>query len=124
MKRPTPESNRHRIIALALVVLLGLALWVIEKRGADGTEKALGVVQSIQDAQCVAGNASRLTTFNEAKAEELEAEAFAGQEHDPEIAALWHKRARRKAEVQVSILAAAEQRGALLDPNQPVINCE
>jgi len=46
-----------------------------------------------------------------------------GQEHDPEISDIWRRAALRSNREAESILASARQRGRLIDPNQPVVDC-
>jgi hypothetical protein len=116
-------ATRPRLIALGIVLLIGLALYIVENRATTENQKTLDELKMIQYAQCLSGNATRLNNFGDAKADEQESLAFESQEHDPEIARIWHRRAQRKLELQDSILAAAAQRGELPDPHQPIVEC-
>lgn len=53
-----------------------------------------------------------------------DARALAGQEHDPEIAEIWRRRARLKQERADAMIAATIRSGAQLGPELPTVNCE
>lgn len=123
MKETDKHTWQNRIIAVLIVLALGLAFLALESRSKRDSDKAIAEIESIQDAQCAAGNATRLGLFASAGADREMYLQLEGQEHDPEVARIWHRAATRKQDVQDSILGAARQRGALVDPHQPVVDC-
>ena len=121
---------KNRLIAMALIVLLGVLFVIVVDKGKSDNEKTLDQVKvtsdqlvDLQDKICISANSTRLTLYSDAQRDAREAREFAGQEHDPEIRAIWLRRARAKDNVAESILAAAAQRGVLIDPNQPIVAC-
>lgn len=124
------DTVKNRIMAAVLIIGLGVILTIIVVKGNRGDEENLAALEEVvaiigesQDAACLTGNSARLSQFSEANRDAAEARELAGQEHDPEISAIWKRRAVRKEELAESILASAKLRGDLLDPNQPIVDC-
>lgn len=116
--------RQNIIIAILVVLMVGAGFLVVEERTKSASQEAINEVQNVQHSQCLAGNASRLGQFDLAEDNEAMYRELEGQEHDPEIADIYRRAALRKEKAAESVLAAARQRGELLDPNSPVVQCE
>lgn len=108
---------------MGIILLVGLALWAVERRGDAKVEDTVEQLEEIQFAQCVSGNASRVNQWSDALADEAMYRELEGQVHDPEKEAIWRRAAVRKAGLADDIVVAAEQRGELLTPGKPIIVC-
>ena len=116
-------KRQNYIVAVLIVLMIGAGFLAVEERGKAASDEALNAVEGVQAAQCISGNASRLVLHANYVGDAAMYRELAGQEHDPEISSIYRRAAIRKEQAADSVLAAARQRGTLIDPNQPVIPC-